>query len=194
MPGTYAHSGSQNPSGSPKRRRWDRSPASTWTSRAEFVATSGSTAWVALEVMSETRPSSWRLLKRAERPAQLAKPREPAPVAVGLVHAGRPEGSVLLLGIDQAGAEPELLAERIEPLHQSRRFELIGENGRDRHRQAVGHLEHGKVGAEHGVEQPLLAERIRAEPLDIGHVGVKDEREHSLRLFPPRERSRPEHG
>ena len=34
----------------------------------------------------------------------------------------------------------------------------------------VGDLEHRQVGADDGVEQPLLAERVGAEALDVGHV------------------------
>ena len=41
----------------------------------------------------------------------------------------------------------------------------------------MGDLEHRQVGADHRVEKPLLAERVGAEALDVGHVAVKDDRQ-----------------
>ena len=56
-------------------------------------------------------------------------------------------------------------------------LELVGEHRRHRHRQPLGDLEHRQVGADHRVEQPLLAERVGPEALDVGHVGVEDDRQ-----------------
>ena len=89
-----------------------------------------------------------------------------------------------------------------QALGQPGRLELVGQDGRHRHRQAVGDLEHRQVRAKDGVEEPLLAERVRAEPLDVRHVGMKDEREHApdsrVGTLPPRAcggsvRLRPQH-
>ncbi len=56
-------------------------------------------------------------------------------------------------------------------------LELVGQHRRHRHRQVPGELQHGQVGADHRVEQPLLAERVGPEALDVGHVAVEDDRQ-----------------
>ena len=37
--------------------------------------------------------------------------------------------------------------------------------------------EHRQMRADEGVEEPLLPERVGAEALDVGHVGVEDDRD-----------------
>ena len=71
------------------------------------------------------------------------------------------------------------------------RLELVAEHRReaDRDRRAVEQVEQRQVDARHGLPEPLLAERPRAEALHVGHVGVKDERERPAALAHPGRRS-----
>ena len=48
-----------------------------------------------------------------------------------------------------------------------------------RPRRGVEHVEERQVGGGDRLPQPLLAERPRPEALDVGHVGVQDERERA---------------
>ena len=80
-------------------------------------------------------------------------------------------------GVGLAAADPELGDERLEPPADARRLELVGEHRRHGDGHPLGDLEHRHVRADDGVEQPLLAERVGAESLDVGHVGVKDDRQ-----------------
>ena len=73
--------------------------------------------------------------------------------------------------------DPEADQELTQPLARAGVLELVGEDRGDGHRQPLGDLEHRQVGAHDRVEQPLLAERVGPEPLDVGHVGVEDDRQ-----------------
>ena len=67
-----------------------------------------------------------------------------------------------------------------EALAQPRRLELIRQHRGERHgdrRARPEHLEQRKVGARDRLEEPLLPEGPRAEALDVGHVGVQDDRQ-----------------
>jgi hypothetical protein len=66
--------------------------------------------------------------------------------------------------------DPKPEQEFAHPRRHPRILELVGEHRGDGHRQVAGDLEQRQVGAHRGVEQPLLAERVCAEPLDVGHV------------------------
>ena len=160
----------------PARRsgaRCERSPASTCSRRPASVATSGSTAWVAAEAISSTRPAPRGLARRApsRSPSSASSRSSARAVALGLGAAGRAAG----LGSTSATSASQ------DPIRNRRRnslrrsatpvgLELVGEHRGDRHRQPLGDLADRQVGADHGVEQPLLAERIGAEALDVGHV------------------------
>jgi len=64
-----------------------------------------------------------------------------------------------------------------QPRRRARVLELVGEHRGHGHRQVARHLEHRQVGAHDRVEEPLLAERVGPEALDVGHVGVQDDRQ-----------------
>ena len=68
------------------------------------------------------------------------------------------------------------------PLPHPVGLELVGEHRGHRHRQPLGDFEDRQVGAGEGVEQPLLAERVGPEPLDVGHVAVEDDRQVAREL------------
>ena len=99
------------------------------------------------------------------------------PVARQLPLAGRPALGRDLRDVGFAAADPPLDQELAQPLRHPRVLELVGEHRRHRHRQPRGDLQHRQVGADHRVEQPLLAERVGPEALDVGHVGVEDDRQ-----------------
>ena len=68
------------------------------------------------------------------------------------------------------------------------RVELVAEHRREpeRDRHAVDQLEQRQVDARDGLPQPLLAERPRAEALDVRHVRVEHDRQRARpRLRPP---------
>ncbi len=116
--------------------------------------------------------------ERVERlVAELLEPLEPSPVALRLGPAGGLEGRVYVLGIALGRADAELAHEVAHARGRRRVLELVGEDRGDRDRQVVGDLEHRQVRAHERVEQPLLAERIGPEALDVGHVGVQDDRD-----------------
>ena len=65
-------------------------------------------------------------------------------------------------------------------LERAGRLELVAEHRRQRQRDrraAVEHVEQRQVRRRDRLPQPLLAERPRAEALDVGLVGVQDDRE-----------------
>jgi hypothetical protein len=117
------------------------------------------------------RGPKWRQQVAADR----IQPRERAGVERNLGAGGGSD--VRRLGVALGRREAVVAQEATQAVGDARRLELVGEHGRDRHRQVVCHLEHRQVGARVGVEQPLLSERIRPEALDVGHVRVQHERQ-----------------
>jgi len=86
-------------------------------------------------------------------------------------------------GVALVGPAPHLLHEATEASGHTRRLELVAQHGgqRERHRRVpVEQLQQRQVGADDRLPQPLLAERPCAEPLDVGHVGVQDDRQRAL--------------
>ena len=77
------------------------------------------------------------------------------------------------LGRPQAMALQELE----HPLPHPVGLELVGEDGRDRHRQPLRDVRDRKMRAGDGVEEPLFAEGVRSEPLHVGHVAVQNDSE-----------------
>ena len=177
-PGAYAHSGSQNPRGAPKRRRCERRPASSWSIRPSRVATSGRTAWVAADGTSSTRPDAPASAKssRARRRDRFEAGERPS-VAIRLGLARGAQVGLHVGRIEVGRADAVLAGELEQPIRDARRLELVGEHRRHGQGQVPGPLEHRQVGADHRVEEPLLAERVGPEPLDVGHVGVQDDRD-----------------
>ena len=167
--------------GSPKRRRCERSPASTCSRRpASRRDAAGSTAWVAAEAISSTRPSRGRARgrgpagrRRAARGASSA-----VAVALGLGGAGRPSAAARRRRRRPRRTRSGTRAgTRAGARRRPSASSWSASTGRHRHRQPLGDVEHRHVGADHRVEQPLLAERIGPEALDVGHVAVEDESE-----------------
>ena len=69
--------------------------------------------------------------------------------------------------------------EPCEAFPNSGRLQLVAEHGRERERErgaGVEQLEQWQVGAGDGLPEPLLAEGPGAEALDVGHVGVENDR------------------
>src|SRR5205823_10394038 len=68
-------------------------------------------------------------------------------------------------------------------------LELIAQYGgqRKRDRRAAQHPEQRQIRGGDGLPQPLLAERPGPEPLDVGHMGMQDDRQ--LAAGPHRRRS-----
>ena len=131
---------------------------------------------MAAEAISSTPPSR----RRAERPEGSPPSVERSSaraVALGLRLAGRARGLGSTSSRRARRRRAGTRAELAQALGDARRLELVGEHRGDRHRQPRGDLEHRQVGADHGIEQPLLAERVGAEALDVGHVRVEDDRE-----------------
>ncbi len=185
-PGRYAHSGSQKPPRqSPKRSRWAAVPVATCRRTPASVAIRGSSAWVAAEVQSSTP------LERAEGPHEVAAVPLEALLRARVV-AGRAAhlGGQLALarGVQPGGvlrvdrrahvAQEAEVAIAGVPLH---RVELVAEHRREpeRDRHAVDQLEQRQVDARDGLPQPLLAERPRAEALDVRHVRVEHDRQRA---------------
>jgi hypothetical protein len=107
--------------------------------------------------------------------AQALAERQRAPVALRL---GLASGAVLraeVAGVQLDAVDAKLGNEAPQALRHAVRLQLVGEHGRDRERDPVGHVEHGQVGTHESVEQPLLAKRVGAEALDIWHVAVEHE-------------------
>jgi hypothetical protein len=78
------------------------------------------------------------------------------------------------------GAAADVVDEAREALADSRCFELVAEHGRERERQrsaALEQVEQRQVTTRDRLPEPLLAERPGAEALDVGHVGVQDDRQ-----------------
>ena len=98
-------------------------------------------------------------------------------VAVALRNAGGPQFGLDVAQVGLGAADPVLDQEAPQPLPHPGVLELVGEHRGHGHRQVARHLEHRQVGAHHRVEQPLLAERVGPEALDVGHVRVQDDRE-----------------
>jgi hypothetical protein len=70
--------------------------------------------------------------------------------------------------------------ERDEALVDARRFELVAQHRRQRQRQrraGVEQLEQREIAADDRLPQPLLAERPRAEALDVRHMRVQHDRQ-----------------
>ena len=84
------------------------------------------------------------------------------------------------------GIPARLVDEPPKPLGDPRRAQLIGQyrRHRQRHRRLarVEQVEQRQVATGHRLPQPLLAERPRAEPLDVGHVRMQHDRERTTRL------------
>ena len=159
------------------------------------MASSGSTAWVADEVQSSTP------LEGAERAEEIAAaPLEALGgalvVARGAAHLGGERGlaaalePLRVLGVHRRAhlaQEAQVAVARLA----AHRLELVAEHRReaDRDRRAVEQVEQRQVHARHGLPEPLLAERPRAEALHVGHVGVEHERERAAALAHPGRRS-----
>ena len=123
-------------------------------------------------------PRLARLGERRERAAAVALERGVRlPVALRLTVAGGDQVRLDIGGVELRRADPELAQEAVEPLVHPARLELVGEHRGDRHGHVAGPREHRQVGADDRVEQPLLPERVGAEALDVGHVGVEDDRD-----------------
>ena len=169
----------------PNRRRCDATPVCTWRSIPESVATSGSTAWVADDVHVACRPSA------ASRPPSVASICASRAAASAYCAADRSErrGQPRLPGRLQLGdvapvrLGPDLVQERQAALHRSRMLELVGQHRRQRQGErrrplmTVEHIQQRQIRRRNRLPQPLLAERPGAEPLDVGHVGVQDDRQ-----------------
>ena len=91
-----------------------------------------------------------------------------------------------------AGAQParilrvslaaDPLDERPEAPADARRLELVAEDGCQRHGQGralVEQVEQRQIAARQRLPQPLLSERPGPEALDVGHVRVEHDRQHS---------------
>ena len=130
-------------------------------------------------------------VERAERAEQVPVVRLEGPLGERVVAGGTPDlggqrpvaaafepGGVLLVDRCAHIAQEAQVALARVALH---RLELVAQHGRqpDGHGRAVEQLEQWQVNAGDGLPQPLLAERPRAEPLDVGHVRVQDERERA---------------
>ena len=116
--------------------------------------------------------------------ARLVEQLERAAVAVELGFAG---GAAFLRDLGRVRfrrADPPAQEELAQPLADTRVLELVGEDRGDAQGDSPCHREQRQVGADHRVEQPLLAERVGPEALDVGHVGVEDDREVALGLRP----------
>ena len=85
------------------------------------------------------------------------------------------------------GLAADVAQEGRESLPHARGAQLVAQHGRQRQRQerprravgrvAIEELEQRQVARGHRLPQPLLAEGPGPEPLDVGHVGVQDERQ-----------------
>ncbi len=145
------------------------------------MASFGSTAWVAAEAISSIRPlASWKSAQGV--PVQLLQARDRAAAALGVGGGRRPQRGLGLGRVALGGPEAVALDELEHSLPHPVGLQLVGQHRGDRDRQPLGGLEHRQVRASHGVEQPLLAEGIGAEPLDVGHVAVQDDRKVADRL------------
>jgi hypothetical protein len=125
---------------------------------------------------------------RGERAEQVAVELVEAPQR-GLVLAGGPlelggerrvAGRAGRIGVKAVRGPAHAAQERAEALPHARGLQLVAQDRgeRQRHRHAaLEHVEDRQVGGRHRLEQPLLAERPRAEALDVRHVRVEDERE-----------------
>ena len=127
----------------------------------------------------ELDPSrSGRIREQAQQVAvEGLQPRERGAVTVGLGPARVAVGRLDVVHVGVARADPVRAQELQQPLGNAGGLELIGEHRGDGERDAVGDRADRHVGADHRVEQPLLAERIGAVALHVGHVAVKDERQ-----------------
>ena len=96
---------------------------------------------------------------------------------LGLGCRGAPQGGIGSRSVALGGSETMALQELEHTIPHPAGLELVGEHGCHGHRQAVRHVEHGQVGPGDSVEEPLLAEGVGAEALDVGHVGVEDDGE-----------------
>jgi hypothetical protein len=85
-------------------------------------------------------------------------------------------GRLGLGGVALGGFEAVAPQELEHSLPHPVRLELVGEDRGDGHRHAIGDLEDREMRARDGLEQPFLAEGVGAEPLDVGHVRVEDDR------------------
>ncbi len=134
--------------------------------------------------------------RRQQRDISLARqPERREHVALEVLQAGQGAAIALGLGLRRqaqlrratgsvalGGFEPVAAQERLHPLRHPRRLELVGEHRRHGDRQIAHPVQQRQVGAGHRVEQPLLAERIGPEALDVGHVRVEDDRQVADRL------------
>jgi hypothetical protein len=81
------------------------------------------------------------------------------------------------------GLGADVAQEAQAALERAGRLELVGEHRGDGERDAPGrgveHVEQRQVAGRDRLPQPLLAERPRAEALDVGHVGVEDDRQRA---------------
>ena len=178
MPGAYAHSGSQNPAGSPKRRSCERRPASTWRRRPASVASLGRTACVAADAISAILPFSFASWKaRRGSPPSFPSRFIGGRVMIGLRLGGGSKGPARVRHVAVGGVHPVAAQEAEHPLPHAIGLQLVREHRGDRHREALRDVQDGKVRARERVEEPLLAERIGSEPLHVRHVRVEDDRE-----------------
>ena len=122
-------------------------------------------------------------LEGAERdPVERLERGDRAGVVLGLAFGRRLDVGAGCSGVALGRPQAMALQELQHPLPHPVGLELVGEDGRDRHRQPLRDVRDRKMRASDGVEEPLLAEGVRTEPLDVGHVRMKDDREVACRL------------
>ena len=123
-------------------------------------------------------PLALGLLEGPQRVAAgLVEQLEGAPVSQQLGFAGGPALGRHVGRVGFGGADPPLDQEAAQALADSGVLELVGEHRGHRQRQVPRDIQQRQVGADHRVEEPLLAERVGPEALDIGHVRVEDDRQ-----------------
>ena len=108
-----------------------------------------------------------------------SQPRRSSASAASRVALRRVRDVEAVVGVERVRGGTDVAQELEAALHRARRLELVGEHRRDAQRDlarvAVEHVQQRQVGGRDRLPQPLLAERPRAEALDVGHVGVQDE-------------------
>ena len=168
--------GSQKPPcPAPSGARCDAMPVSSCRRTPASVASSGSTAWVAALV---------HVTCGGEGGDQVAAPPERPPPPTRSAPPSRRSARRAWV-ID--GVEARELAGRISRRNARRRWSAPGASSwsartgviaeRDLARVRVEHIKQRQVARRDRLPQPLLAERPRAEALDVGHVGVQDDAE-----------------
>ena len=143
------------------------------------VASIGSTAWVAAEAEQLDPPFRGRLGERRQQVAvERLQALERGPVTSRLGAAGA-RAAPRHRRIGLAGADPKGRQNSSSRSSTPSASSWSASTGVTVIVSRSATLEIGSVGADHGVEQPFLAERVGAEALDVGHVAVEDDREGS---------------